>query len=47
MKKVITIALFLGMIAASSCAYRTCPTYAKQDAKIEKTQEVSTSDKNM
>ncbi len=47
MRKIVTLALLIGMMGASSCAYRTCPTYAKKDAKIEKTQEVSTSHKNM
>lgn len=33
--KVIVIALFVLSVAAA-CTQKTCPTYAKQDVKVEK-----------
>ncbi|MDN4164371.1 hypothetical protein QWY31_02600 [Cytophagales bacterium LB-30] len=35
--KVIIAVLFASLVAASACTQKTCPTYAKQDLKTEKT----------
>ena len=36
MKKILIAVAMIGIFGMTSCAYKTCPTYAKQDAPVAK-----------
>ncbi len=42
MRKFIVFSLLAGSLAVSSCAYRTCPTYATQEIPAAIKQEAPT-----
>ncbi|MGK7396148.1 MAG: hypothetical protein ACNS62_16340 [Candidatus Cyclobacteriaceae bacterium M3_2C_046] len=39
MKKILAIAFIAGLLLASSCVQRTCPTYSKEVKEMETTRK--------